>query len=151
MNLTMAIFMVNRDVRAVRCQYDPTDSRDNSIRTFKTLDQTIKKDDLVVVPTKTRQGYTVVKVIEDHVFPDLNSSEIVDWIVTKLRLENHEKRLKDEQLVVDLVRQADFRRQQSELKNSIIANNPELESEMKALALYKNGDNNTQSNGSTGA
>lgn len=65
MNLTTAVFLVEEKARAVRVEYDPDVTRNNNpSKLFKTVNPDLKKDDLVVVPTHTRHGFTVAKITD---------------------------------------------------------------------------------------
>lgn len=80
MNLSSAIMLFDKSVRPVRVEYDP-DNKYNNMgamkMVFKTIDPSIKKDDLVVVETTTRHGYTIAKVLEIDFVVDFNSA--VEW------------------------------------------------------------------------
>ena len=67
MNYSTAIFLINNHARALKVTYE--DGANPEI--VKTLDQTIKLDDYVVVETDTRHKMTVVKVVETDVDFDL--------------------------------------------------------------------------------
>lgn len=94
MNNSTAIFLIEDKVRCVAVGYDFDEVRGKpiarSIKTFKTLNPDIKVDDLVVIPTETRVGFTVGKVVEVDLQVDFNSTEIMRWIVTNFSTDEYE-------------------------------------------------------------
>ena len=83
MNHSTAIFLINNDVRAIAVTYEKIDLAKDTTKmmkyqaaylsggrlpdgavVFKTMDTAIKVDDFVIVPTDTRHGMTVCKVVE---------------------------------------------------------------------------------------
>ena len=67
MNYSAAIFLINPAVRAVYGIYDAWPDKTKPMPTkalFKTLDQSLKVDDLVLVPSGTRHDVTVMKLVE---------------------------------------------------------------------------------------
>jgi hypothetical protein len=144
MNFTTAVFLVNENARAMRCVYEPApdDLTNNSHEklpraplkeyVFKTLDQTIHKDDLCVVPSGTRHGFTVVKVIEEDVDVDLDAPFEMKWIVAKVDTVQYQSLLDMEKDAVSKIRKADIRKKRSDLATNLFKDNIE---EMKALDL----------------
>lgn len=83
MNLTLASFLVEEKCRAIKVEYDPDVVKNNShtaCQFFKTLDPTIAKDDLVIVPTSTRHKFTIVKVLEVDLTVNYDSNTDYQWI-----------------------------------------------------------------------
>ena len=82
MNPTTAIFIMNDTVRAVnvsfflRISQAVAEKRGYEIEeyTYKTLDQSVKVDDLVVVPTGEKDIFRVGKVVEVDVDIDLEDT-----------------------------------------------------------------------------
>lgn len=84
MNNTAAVMLVNKAVRPMRVEYDPDTYKNNSpMRNFKTIDPSIAKDDLVIVQTNTRHGFTVAKVIEADFPVDFNDPSPWGWVCQK--------------------------------------------------------------------
>lgn len=83
MNPTLSSFLVEDKCRAIRIEYDPDWKGNNTAicRLYKTLDPNVKVDDLVVVPTGTRHGFTVVKVVEVDFTINYTGNEEYRWIV----------------------------------------------------------------------
>lgn len=80
------VFLINDNCRAITVQYDPdaVPGMRQSDKTLKTLDASIKKDDIVVIETGTRAGYTCVKVIDVDVDIDIESDMEIHWAVDKV-------------------------------------------------------------------
>jgi|SRR5579859_8117295 len=137
MNYTTAIFLINKDVRAIMCNYEPN-SPDKQVM-FKTLDKTIKKDDFVVVPTHTRHGMSVSKVTEVDVdvnFDDLTTK--VDWIVTKVDRSQFEVILSQEGDALKVIKSAEATKKRNELAAALLADSRDA---LKALPISTiNGD-----------
>lgn len=133
MNYSTAIALFNADVRAILCEYDPQDTRNRVL--FKTLDKTIKKDDLVVIPTGTRVGFTVVKVVEVDLDFDHDDGKIVAWIVTKIDRAAYEEILIQETKAVEIMKSAQKRRKTEELRAAIIKDQDAQMQTLKALPI----------------
>lgn len=106
MNLSLASFLVEPNCRAVRVEYDPDHTYKNDhlrCRTYKTLDGSIKVDDLVVVPTETRHGFTVVKVKDIGFRVNYDSSDEYKWIVGKVDAAAYKSLLTADKAVVEKV------------------------------------------------
>lgn len=130
MNYSTAVFLINNDVRAVMCTYEATDNAPRTI--FKTFDQGIAEGDYVIVPTNTRHGMTVCKVVETDVDVDFDSSAQVEWIIGTIELENYEKIVEQENQAIEAVKSAEKRKRRDELREAIFKDQEET---MKSLAL----------------
>lgn len=135
MNFTTAVFLLNDSCRAIRVSYD-TDLRSQSSfnYVFKSFDETIKKDDIVVVPTDTRHGFTCVKVEEVDVDVNFDSPQDYRWIVAKVSMEFYETLKKQEGEAITKVRQADMKKRKKELAASLLGDQAE---NLKMLDLAK--------------
>lgn len=124
MNYSTAIMLVNENIRAILCEYDPKDSTKKYI--YKTLDSSIKKGDLAVVPSTTRHSRTVVKVLETDVDVDYDSSVQVEWIVGKIDNADYAyiKRVEDE--AIEKIKAAEKLRKKQELRDKLLAHDQEL-------------------------
>lgn len=129
MNYTTAVFLINSDVRAIRCSYEPEKIPDYI---FKSLDKTIQKDDLVVVPTDTRHGMTVVKVTEVDVDPDFDSDIQMKWVVGKVDQATYASILNREAEAITVIKSAERTRKRNELRDSMLADSSEA---LKALPI----------------
>ncbi len=85
MNYSTAVFLINKDVRAIKVTYEK-DATNKPAATYlyKTFNKEIKIGDYVVVPTSTRHGMTVCKVVEVDVSVDFDSSVEYKWVVDRI-------------------------------------------------------------------
>lgn len=136
MNYTTAVFLINKNVRAVLCNYEP-DLPDKKCM-FKTLDPTVKVGDLVIVPTKTRHGMTVSKVIEADVDVDFDSATPVAWIVCKVDQSAHDVTLAQEAEAIAVIMSAERTKKRNELAAALLVDSKDA---LKALQItVMNGD-----------
>lgn len=120
MNLTVAIFLVNKDVRPVRVSYDPeVRAHNNPNALFKTLDASLKKDDYVVVPTDTRWGFTVCKVEEVDFTVNFDSTTEYKWIAGKVDKEAFDRIKQQEGVVTQRIGKAEENRKRKELSEAL--------------------------------
>lgn len=130
-NLSTAIFLVNDQVRLVRAKYEPDDHNrtgESKAYDWKTFDHSIKKDDIIVVPSTTRWGYTTAKVIEVDVDPQFESGIEYKWLVGKADLEGHKALIEQEKVLTEKVHNTQMKKRRLELRKDIIAdNNGELD------------------------
>jgi hypothetical protein len=140
MNYSTAIFIINDNVRAIAATYESDDRVDSATGKkipgpapriiFKTFDQSIKNDDLIIVPTKTRHGFTICKVAEVDIEIDLESPTLIDWVSGVFDVTEHQRMLDMEKAMHDTIRSAEKNRKREELRRSLMA-----DSEVKLLAL----------------
>lgn len=139
MNYSTAVFLVNDKVRAISATYlrdgfddqgRPAPGSKAQQTTFKTFDQAIKKDDLIIVPTKTRHGFTVCKVVDVDLEIDLETNISIDWVAGVFEDSEHKRMLAMEEKMVETIRSAEKNRKREELRKSLMA-----DSETKLLAL----------------
>ncbi len=120
MNLTAAVFLVNESVRALKVEYDPDNKHNNDTsRLYKTFDTSIGKGDLVIVPTTTRHGYTVAKVVEIDFQVDFQTTEQYRWVVDKVDLARFNEVIETEKKIVQRVGKAEENKMRAELKASM--------------------------------
>lgn len=137
MNYSTAIFLVNDTVRAVLVTYEtdapngpPTAPREM----FKTLDHSIRVDDLVIVPTTTRHMMTVCKVVEVDVEVDFDNPKKVDWIVDKIDRDDFADILAKEETAVQAIKSAEARKKREELAKNLLADmDSEAASRLRAM------------------
>lgn len=134
MNYSTAIFLINDQVRAIKVGYDPESTRPlgQDDRVLKTLDQTIKKDDYVVVPTGTRHGMTVCKVKEVDINLDLDSPVQIEWAIGKVDKDAFDKLVAEEAVAVDTIKSAETRQKRDALRQALFK---DQEEKFKSLAL----------------
>ncbi|MHB8283998.1 MAG: hypothetical protein ACYDD1_04910 [Caulobacteraceae bacterium] len=120
MNLSTAIFLVNKGVHSVRVSYDPDIPKHNNIdKLYKTLDETLKKGDYVVVPTSTRHGFTVCKIEEVDFVVNFDTTIQFEWIVGKVDKDAYDAIVAQEKIVLDRVAKAEENRKRKELAEAL--------------------------------
>lgn len=131
MNKTTAIFLANDAVRCISVAYDADTRYDGKKvpkdkKSFKTLDASIAVDDLVIVPTDTRWGFTIGRVCEVDLHVDFDSPEQMRWIASKFDPSGYEKILEEETKMMDRVADADREHRKNELRAKLTAHGPDL-------------------------
>ena len=140
MNYTTAIFLINKDVRAILVNYEP--HAPDRVTMFKTLDKTIKKDHYVIVPTHTRHNMTVSKVIEVDVDVDFDNAAPVEWIVARVDRHQYEVTLSQEGDAIAVIKSAEKTKKRNELAAALLADSKDA---LKALPITTvNGDGATE-------
>lgn len=120
-NKTTAIFLVAPDaVRAIAVDYENVGGKDPQRVICKTLDKTIVAGDYVVVQTESRHKMTVVKVVECDVELDVNTSEKIMWIWGRVDVKEQEQVLRQEQMMLDKIKNAQIRKQRRELRDALL-------------------------------
>ena len=131
MNTSKIAFLIDDTVRAFRCAYEPDDpSATNSW--FKSFDQDLEVDDLVVVESTTRHGMTVAKIVEADADINFDTPEVVRWIVAKIDVLAHSKVIEREQIGIKTVQTAEKRAKREELRAAMIEAHGE---EVASLAI----------------
>lgn len=128
MNYSTAVMLINPNIRAISTLYQPDVTHNDgsilkkAVRTiFKTLDQSIKKGDFVVVPTNTRHGATVVLVEDVDVEVDFESSTEIHWVIDRVSKEGHTKVLSEEGKWIEALKASEKRRKREEIKRNMLA------------------------------
>lgn len=111
------LFLINDDARAISVQYEEHGSK--SI--FKTLDQNIKVDDLVVVQSGTRWDMTVAKVVEVDLEINFDSNQTINWIVQKVDTDMFSQIEAREAEAIATVQSAERARKKKELRDAMFA------------------------------
>lgn len=120
-NFSTAIFLYNDKVRAVLCSYDPGATPALTQKTmFKTLDTSIKEGDLVIVPTDTRHRFTIVRVENVDVEPDLETGQEVKWIAGVFDRAPHERNLELEAQATSAIKEAHRAQKRRELAKGLM-------------------------------
>jgi len=134
-NYSTAVMLFNEDIKAISIVYEPdVDGKPKQQRyTFKTLNKDLKKGDLVVIPTDTRHGYTVVLVDAVDVEVDFESSVQLKWIVDKVHVEGYQEILANEAKLVDVMKKSEVRHKKEEIKGKVFSF--VKEEEIKAFAI----------------
>ena len=119
MNTSTAIFLINPHARAVNCIYEAEGSKQTPY-TFKTLDQNIKVNDMVVVPTDTRHNLTVVKVVEVDVDLDIDAPNQIKWIIGRVDLATHTELLELEADALAKIKASQLRKKREQLTKDLL-------------------------------
>lgn len=139
MNYSTAVFLINKDVRAILTVYDDFTTEAEGKRKavmHKTLDAGIKAGDYVIVPTHTRHKMTVVKVLATDVDVDFDSDNNVEWVIGKVDKAAYDGIVAQEQQATVAIRSAEAQSKREELKQKLLKLD---EAQIKALPIYKNG------------
>jgi hypothetical protein len=130
MDSTKIVFLINEDVRLIRVSYDKDDvpALNGEKRTyqFKTLDKSLKVDDLVIVETGTRHGLTVCKVTEVDLDVDFNDGISLKWAFHRVDTELVESIRAKEAEAITAAKRAELKRQRNQLRGDIFAEHSEM-------------------------
>ena len=133
MNQSTAIFLVNEATRAIYGIYEPDSEKTKAPRTmFKTFDKSIKVDDLIIVPTDTRHGMTIVKVVEVDAKVDYDDPTPIRWVVGKVDRHAYEVVLSREGDMLKIVAEAEENHKRDELRAKLFANS---EKQIRKLSI----------------
>lgn len=136
-NSSLAAFLLDNGPRCISVAYDRSkDTRTGKdvpqdIKSFKTFSKDIGVDDLVVVPTDTRWGFTVGKVTAVDTRVNFTSSEEMRWVASKVDRDSYADILKQEEVLIGKVSQA----QEHKAKRELAAELAELDPELVKLSL----------------
>jgi len=127
MNNSLACFLLSDQCRMIRAAYEvnPDGSAlENKTYGFKTFDQTIKVGDLVVVPTDTRVGFTVCKVIDVDVDVDFSPANNITykWVVSKFEKSQYDELVSQEAAAINKIQAAEKNKLKKELRDKLLAN-----------------------------
>lgn len=136
MNYSLAVFLINKNARAVLATYEAEETAKRTL--FKTLDPTIAVGDFVIVPTNTRHKMTVVKVVEADVDVDFESRDQVEWIIGRVDSSGFKETLAQEGQALTAIKSAELRKKRDDLRQALFADHIES---LKALPITAmNGD-----------
>ena len=118
-NFSASIFLANPKVRAIAVQYE----QHGKVSVFKTLDQDIQKDDIVVVPTGTdkRWGFTTNKVVDVDVDVEYEGYTEYDWIVARVDQKAYSAIKEMEANAIKKMREAEKNHQREEMAKKLEA------------------------------
>lgn len=137
MNHSLSVFLINNHARAVMVRYEPDRGGDKDVL-FKTLDETIKVDDLVVIPTGTRYRFTVAKVTAVDVDVDYSSPTKAEWILGRVDTGEYDQLVADENKAIAKLKAIEAKQMRNKLMADLLAIDGEG---IKSLELYDaNGD-----------
>lgn len=129
MHSSKIAFIANESLRLIQVSYEPMDSNLSSATTtagsklynFKTLDQSIKPGDFVVVETNTRHGLNICKVEKVDLDVDFDDHMEIKWAFTAIDMDSIQKVKAAEQEAIDKVRQLELRRKRAALREAMFA------------------------------
>lgn len=128
MNYSTAIFLINNDVRAVAVSYEQ-DAEGKGVKPFhffKTFDADLAPMDYVAIPTGTRHGMTVARVEEVDVEIDVDFGGDLKWLIDRIDTSQRDVVEAKEQEAIAMIKSAEKKARQEELKAKILADNPTL-------------------------
>ena len=121
MNYSTAVMLINTSIRAMKTIYEPESTPNTMTRyTFKTLDPSLKVGDLVLVPSSTRFGYVVNKIVEADVEVDFDASYDLKWIVCPIDLTAHKEVLEMEAQAIALIKKGELRKRREDIKKNTL-------------------------------
>lgn len=128
MNFSTAIFLINKDVRAVAVSYEQTaDGKGVApFYTFKTFDPDVAVGDHVVIPTDTRHGMTVARVEAVDVEVNFDSSVQLKWLIDRVDTKTVQDIAAQETEVIARIKSAEARAARDKLAAKLLADNPDL-------------------------
>jgi len=138
-NYSTAIFLINSNVRAIAVTYEKIDLTKDTTQmkyqpaylsggklpdgaaVFKTMDPDIKVDDFVIVPTDTRHGMTVCKVVATDIEIDLQSDKECHWIVGTVDTSEFESVRQQEEKAIVAIKAGKVKAEQDKLRQEMLA------------------------------
>lgn len=127
MNYSTAVMLVNQNIRAINCSYEPdlVDANGKVTKrydryTYKTLDQTLRPGDYVVVPTDSRHKMTVIRVEEVDVDVDFDSSLEIKWVISRVDTDAHSAILTEETKWIEALKKSEKRHKREEIKKKML-------------------------------
>lgn len=139
-NHSTAIFLINDKVRAIATTYEEIDLGKDTTKmkfqpeylsggklpkgavVFKTMDPDIKVDDFVVVPTDTRHGLTVCKVVAVDIEIDFSSDKECHWVIETVDTTEFERLRQEEEKMILAIKSAETNQEREKLSEALIAN-----------------------------
>lgn len=116
MNYSTSVMLVNDNIRAIKGKYEET----GNIETFKTVNQEVKVDDLIVVESGTRWNYTIVKVTEVDVDVDFDDTKVVRWCVCPVDMTEHNRIKAMEEKAIDLIKRGELRKRRENIRKNTL-------------------------------
>ena len=134
MNYSTAVFLINKNVRAVSATYEEGEKAGRTI--FKTLDAGLAVGDFAIVPTDTRHKMTVVKIVDIDVDVDFDSSAQMQWIIGSVNRHDYEQITMQESQAIAAIKSAELRKKQDDLRAALLIDQQAI----KMLAISSVGD-----------
>lgn len=122
MNYSSAVMLINPNIKAIRCSYEPSSRPDQKPTSyiFKTLEKDIKVGDYVIVPTDTRWQQTVNRVEEIDVEVDFDSTIQLKWIIGRVPKEDYDIVLAEEAKWIEALKESEKRKKREEIKKNLV-------------------------------
>lgn len=117
MNYSTAVFLINKNARAVIGVYETDNNAKRT--TFKTLDQHIAIGDFAIVPTETRHKMTIIKIVDVDVDVDFDSPHPMEWIIGIVDRTAFEATLAQENTAIAVIKSAELRKKRDELRDAM--------------------------------
>lgn len=136
MNYSTSVMLINENIRAVRGRYEDG----GKAVVFKTIDQSIKVDDFVVVESGTRWNVTTVKITEIDVSPDFDSNEHMHWVISKIDMAAHQKVTDMESQAIELIKKGELRKRREDIKKNTL--DAFVNGEIETLGIAQLGSSN---------
>jgi Fe-S oxidoreductase len=135
MNYSIAVFLLNDNCRLCRGIFE-ADSPDGKIlakrELLKTFDPTVVSGDIVMVPTGTRHGVSIMKVVEVDCDLDIDTQEDVRWVIGKVDQEYYTMLKQQEEQAVAAIKQAELRKKKKAMMETMAMDYVE---DLKALPI----------------
>lgn len=128
MHNSRIIFLTNDSVRAIAGKYE--DGGKSEV--FKTFDDTLAVDDMVVVESTTRWAMTTVRITEIDVDIDIDAETPVKWVIQRIDEPGFEKLKADEATLISKVQTAQKRKKREELRAAMLGDHGDV---IEGLAL----------------
>lgn len=119
MHGSMKVFLLDDAPICVKVNYDPDKTHGQTDYHFKTWEKDIKVDDFVVIPTNTRHGYTVGKVTEVDVEPDLEANYEMKWVVSIINVPAYIAMAEKEKEFISIANRAEREAKKKQLREQM--------------------------------
>jgi hypothetical protein len=138
MNYSTMICLLSDEVRGIAVTYSKPLSNSavdtpDKLYTFKSMDDTLKRGDMVVVPTQKDSGYTVVYVWDTDAEIDVESSIQYNWVAGRFDATQYNELLANEQHAISKVKRAEKLHRRKEISDRVFASVDE--EELKAISF----------------
>ena len=133
-NPSIAVFLMEgSQARAIAVNFDPADKHNREL--FKTFDQSIKVDDVVLFPTASRVGFSTGIVVETDVDFDLNTTKEVRWLAGVVDTKAHARLVEQDKELGSMIRKSELRRKRTEMREAVMGQLSADEEERMLLAF----------------
>ena len=137
MDASKIVFLINDQVRLIKVSYEPLganlDTANTSVNppipklySYKTLDQSVKVGDYVVVETATRHNLTVCRVEEVDLDVDFDDGISLKWAYHRVDTSVIEEIKANEAEAIAAAKRAELKRKREQLREGIFAEHSEM-------------------------